>query len=38
MTWYIGTQSSIAHYYDIDGQKIERDNGMAIPASKTHID
>ncbi|XP_025416381.1 calcium-transporting ATPase sarcoplasmic/endoplasmic reticulum type isoform X1 [Sipha flava] len=33
-----GTQSSITRYYDIDGQKIERDNGTDKPMCKLHVD
>lgn len=36
----IGTsQSAIARYYDIDGRKVERDNGTAMPTGqKPHAD
>ncbi|XP_008185966.1 calcium-transporting ATPase sarcoplasmic/endoplasmic reticulum type isoform X1 [Acyrthosiphon pisum] len=30
-----GTQSSISRYYEIDGQMVERDNGTAMPTTKS---
>jgi len=36
----IGSQSSISRYYEIDGQMVERDNGMAMSSKsyKSHAD